>query len=75
MMNGDALPAVQLCTLHMIGKLFHLEQNQIAFSAVVYLLRIVHMPVPIYRATKIEGLATRTRFPLAIGPWRWCVSG
>jgi hypothetical protein len=86
MMNGDANPAVQLCALHMIGKSFHLEHNQIAFStvnmvnlfrnlasspdpfvyaAVVYLLRIIHMPVPNYRATKIEGTSDKNKIPVS----------
>jgi hypothetical protein len=85
MMNGDAHPAVQLCALHMIGKSFHLERNQLTFStvnmvnlfrnlasspdpfvyaAVVYLLRTLHMPVPNYRITKVEGSSDKNKIPV-----------
>jgi hypothetical protein len=86
MMNADAHPAVQLCALHMIGRSFHLEQNQAMFStvdmvklfknlavspdpfvyaAVVYLMRVIHIPVPDYCASRVGSAFDKSSIPVS----------
>jgi len=35
------------------------------FAAVVYLMRMIHMPVPNYRATKVEGSSDKNKIPVS----------
>ena len=35
------------------------------FAAVVYLMRMIHIPVPNYRATKVEGTGDKNKIPVS----------
>ncbi len=54
-------------TVNMVSTFRNLASSPdpFVYAAVVYLLRIIHMPVPNYRATKIEGTSDKNKIPVS----------
>jgi hypothetical protein len=58
---------IMFSTVNMISLFRNLASSPdpFVYAAVVYLLRILHMPVPNYRAIKIEGSSDKNKIPVS----------
>lgn len=58
---------IMFTTVNMVNLFRNLASSPdpFVYAAVVYLLRTLHMPVPNYRATKVEGTGDKNKIPVS----------